>query len=109
MDMPVVSIKLYYFLEAFVDSINDAVENALKDSVDEPVVFIPSSIDMSIRCSLEYDDDGGVYVTPSNAFIANYYGKGNDVVIQAKLSPVPRSSRILASSATESKYRYKDR
>lgn len=107
--MQVASIQLYYFLEALVNSVNGAVESAVRDSVEEPLVFIPSSIDVSIRCSLEYADGNGVYVTPSNAFVANYYGKGNDAIIQAKISPVPRLSRILASSRAGSSIDMKDR
>lgn len=102
MDMLLVaSIQLYHFLEALVDSINDAVESAVRDSAEEPLTFIPSSIDVGVRCSFEYADNG-VYVTPSNALVANYYGKDHDAVIQARLSPVPRSSSTLASSAAGS-------
>ncbi|GBC72928.1 hypothetical protein HRbin04_00323 [archaeon HR04] len=103
MGMLVASIQLYHFLEALVDSINDAVESAVRDSTstDAPLTFIPSSIDMSIRCSLEYADDD-VYIAPSNALVANYYGKGKDAIIQARVSLIPRSSSTLASSGAGS-------
>lgn len=96
--MPVASIQLYHFLEALVDGVNSAVESALEDTADEPVRFIPSSIDVGVRCSIEYDGYG-LYVTPSNAYIANYYGRGDDATIHARLSPVPgRSARSTAST-----------
>ncbi|MEM4611541.1 MAG: hypothetical protein QXS95_02210 [Candidatus Nitrosocaldus sp.] len=87
MDMPVTSIQLYHFLEALVDSVCSAVDDALKDSIDEPITFIPSSIDVSMRCSLEYDN--GVYITPSNALVANYYGKGDGAIVKARLTSRP--------------------
>ncbi|MEO9364877.1 MULTISPECIES: hypothetical protein [Candidatus Nitrosocaldus] len=99
MDMLLVaSIQLYHFLEALVDSINHAVESAVRDSTEEPLTFIPSSIEVGIRCSLEYNADDGVYIMPSNALVANYYGKGKDAIIQARISPIPRSSSTPASS-----------
>ncbi len=99
MDMLLVaSIQLYHFLEAFVDSINHAVESAVRDSTEEHLTFIPSSIEVGIRCSLEYNADDGVYIMPSNALVANYYDKGKDAIIQARISPIPRSSSTPASS-----------
>ncbi len=79
------SVQLPNFLETFIESINNAVDLGVDNT--KYVTFTVSSIELNMICSLEYNNK--IYIIPSNAFVKNYYKKGDDVVINIRIKPKP--------------------
>ncbi len=94
MRMIVTSTTLNNFLNILIESINHAILEAKNESIDanSSVIFVADSIDVNLKCSISYDKDNSIMITPSNAFVSNYYDKGKDSLIRVRLDPIIVSS-----------------
>ncbi len=91
--MIVTSTTLNNFLNTLIESINHAILEAKNESIEanSSVIFVADSIDVNLKCSIYYKDNS-IMITPSNAFVSNYYNNGKDSLVKVKLDPIMVSS-----------------
>jgi len=78
------SVPLSNFLEIIIISINSTVTE-IDNNAKDMIIFVPTSIEFNLRCSLDYNDR--IEIIPSNALAKNYYKKGDDAIINIKIKP----------------------
>lgn len=82
-------ISLRDFLEEIAMNLNVAMDEVLEKSKGMPVTFVAPSVELELPCTIRYESNS-LQVGPSNAFISNYYGLGNDSKINIHFMLKPR-------------------